>query len=79
MEGPQTLYNQSATHFALPLYLRGKTEVNGALIGELADLFLSTLLFPGTRLTALHTKRPAMGAKLNMGEFSRRRLARCRH
>ena len=32
--------------------------------------FSSTLLFPGTRLTALHTKRPGEGARLNMGDFT---------
>ena len=70
MESPQSLYNQSATHFALPLYVRTETEVEGRFILDLAETFLSTLLFPGTRLTALWTKRPAMGAKLNIGEFT---------
>ena len=70
MEPPQTLYNQSATHFAMPLYLRTDTEVERRLIADLAEIFLSNLLFPGTRLTALHTKRPGEGAKLNMGDFT---------
>ncbi len=70
MEAPQPLYNQSATHFALPLYVRKDTEVEGRFIADLANTFLSTLLFPGTRLTGLWTKRPGMGAKLNMGEFT---------
>jgi hypothetical protein len=70
VEPPQPIYNQSATHFALPLYVRGKTEVDGRLIADVAEAFLSNLLFPGTRLTALHTKRPGQGAKLNMGEFT---------
>ena len=30
-----------------------KHEVEGRLIADLAEMFLSTLLFPGTRLTAL--------------------------
>lgn len=70
MEPPQPVYGQSATHFALPLYLRGDTEVEGRLILDLAEAFLSHLLFPATRLTALWTKRPGEGAKLNMGEFT---------
>ena len=70
MEAAQTLYNQSATHFVLPLYVRGDTHVEGRLIAEVAETFLSTLVFPGTRLTALHTKRPGEGAKLNMGAFT---------
>jgi len=70
VEPAQTFFNQSATHFTLPLYVRGDTEVDGRLIADLAEMFLSTLLFPGTRLTALHTKRPGQGAKLNMGEFT---------
>ncbi len=70
MEPAQTFYNQSATHFTLPLFVRGDTEVEGRLIADLAELFLSTLLFPGTRVTALHTKRPGIGAKLNMGAFT---------
>jgi hypothetical protein len=70
VEPAQTFYNQPATHFALPLYLRKETEVKGRLIADLAEIFLSTLLFPGMQLTALWTKRPADGAKLNMGEFT---------
>ncbi len=54
----------------MPLYVRPESEVAPQLIGDLAELFLSNLLFPGTRLTALHTKRPGQGAKLNMGEFT---------
>jgi Protein of unknown function (DUF3396) len=70
VEPPQPLYKQSATHFALPLYLRAETHVDGRLIADLADTFLSTLLFPTTQPTSLWTKRPAGGAKLNMGEFT---------
>ncbi len=70
MESPQSLYNQSATHFALPLYVRKETEVEGRLIVDLAEVFLSTLLFPGTQLTELWTKRAGEGAKLNMGAFT---------
>jgi hypothetical protein len=70
VEEPQTLYNQPATHLTLPIYLRTDTEVEPQVILELAEFFLSNLLFPTTRLTALHTKRPGMGQKLNMGEFT---------
>ena len=52
-----------------PLYLRPDTEVGPQLIGELCDDFLSNLLFPGTRLTTLWTKRPGEGQRLNIGEF----------
>ncbi len=54
----------------MPLYLRSDTVVEPQLIGDLADFFLANLLFPGTRLTALHTKRPGMAARLNMGDFT---------
>ena len=67
---PQTLYNQSATGFALPLYLREKTEVEGRLILDLAEKFISQLLFPSTRLIWLWTKRPGEGARLNIGDFT---------
>jgi hypothetical protein len=70
VEPAQTFFSQSATHFALPLYLRKETEVEGRLIADLSELFLSTLLFPGMQVTALWTKRAADGAKLNMGEFT---------
>ena len=70
MEPAQTFYNQSATHFTLPLYLRPETQVEGRLVADLADTFLSTLLFPGTQPTSLWTKRPVEGAKLNMGDFT---------
>ena len=52
------------------IYLRGETTVPGELSCALAERFLSDLLFANTRPTALHTKRPGMGAKLNMGEFT---------
>jgi hypothetical protein len=70
VEPAQTFYNQPATHFRLPLFLRSTTEVDGRLIVELAESFLSQLLFPGTRVTALHTKRARMGTNLNMGDFT---------
>jgi Protein of unknown function (DUF3396) len=70
VEPAQTFYNQLATHFRLPLYLRGTTEVDGRLIIELAESFFAQLLFPGTRVTALNTKRAGMGANLNMGDFT---------
>ena len=70
MEPAQTVYNQSATHFALPLFVRRGTEIEGRLIADLVETFLSTLLFPGTQLTALWTKRASDGAKLNMGDFT---------
>ena len=54
----------------MPLYLRRDTEVAPQLIGDLCDDFLSNLLFPGTRLTTLWTKRPKGGTKLNTGEFT---------
>ena len=54
----------------MPLYLRSGTEVEPQLIGDLAEFFLAKLLFPGTRLTALHTKRPGDAARLNMGDFT---------
>jgi hypothetical protein len=44
--------------------------VEPQVIVDLADFFLSHLVFPGTRLTTLHTKRPGDGARLNMGEFT---------
>jgi len=57
VEEPQTLYKQTVTHFTLPLYLRSETEVGGRLIVEVAEAFLSDLVFPGCRLTDLYTKR----------------------
>jgi hypothetical protein len=70
VEPAQTLYSQSATHFTLPLYLRGTTEVDGRLIAELAETFLSELVLSGARATALHTKRAGQGANVNMGDFT---------
>lgn len=67
---PQTLYKQSATSFALPLYLRDTAEVEGRLILDLAEKFISQLLFPSTRLIWLWTKRAGEGAKLNIGDFT---------
>jgi hypothetical protein len=70
VEEPQTLYDQSATQFSMPLYLRRETEVEPQLIADLADYFLSNLLFPGTRLTSLWTKRPGDNQRLNIGDFT---------
>jgi hypothetical protein len=73
MQAAQALYGQNATHLVLRLFLRPETDVGGALVAELAQTFLSDLVLPGCRLTSLDTKRPGIGPKLNMGEFSDRR------
>jgi hypothetical protein len=73
MEAPQTLYGQSATHLVLRLFLRADTDVDGTLVVDVAHTFLTDLVLPGCRLTSLDTKRPGIGPKLNMGEFSERR------
>lgn len=73
MEPAHTLYGQSATHFVLRLFLHADTDVSGALVVDVAQRFLSSLVLPGGRLTSLDTKRPGIGPKLNMGEFSDRR------
>jgi hypothetical protein len=70
---PTQLYNQTATHFTLRIFISPDAEVEGQLVLELADLFMSDLLFPGVRVTSLHTKRAGEGAKVNLGEFSERR------
>ena len=64
MEPAQPLYNQTATHFTLPIFIRPDAEVNSHLVVELADRFLADLLFPGVRVTSLDTKRPGDGARL---------------
>ena len=70
---PEALYNQVATGFSQRFFIRGKTEVEGRFMLELANTFLSDLLFPGCRPISLDTKLPGMGRTLNMGEFSERR------
>ncbi len=73
MEPPQTLYNQNATHFVLSFYVRSETTVPGAFVLDLANVFLTDLLFPGCRPALLDTKLPGEGRKLNMGDLSDRR------
>jgi hypothetical protein len=73
VEPPQTLYGQTATHLALRLFLRAQTDVSGDVVLDVAQTFVSSLVLPGCRLTSLDTKRPGIGPKLNMGEFSDRR------
>jgi hypothetical protein len=73
MEAPQILYGQAATHLRLRFFIRGETEVAGPFMVDLAQAFLAGLVLPGSRLVSLDTKRPEMGAKLNMGEFTERR------
>jgi hypothetical protein len=68
-----SLYNQSVSYFSLRFFLRTETEVEGRFILELANTFLSDLLFPGCRPTSLDTKLHGEGRKLNMGEFSQLR------
>jgi hypothetical protein len=70
---PETVYNQNASHFTLRFFIGPDTEVPGDLVVELAERFLSQLLFPGCRPVSLDTKRPGEGHALNMGEFSERR------
>jgi hypothetical protein len=69
----QTLYQQIASYFSLRFFIRSETEVEGRFMLELANTFLSDLLFPGCRPISLDTKLPGIGRKLNMGEFSDRR------
>jgi hypothetical protein len=73
VEPAQPLYNQSATHFTLRIFIHPDAEVHGQLAIELADRFVADLLFPGTRLTFLCTKRAGEGAKMNEGDYSDRR------
>jgi hypothetical protein len=70
MERLHELYNQKATHFSLRLFIKPETEVDGRLVIDLADIFLSELIFPGCRIASLDTKRQGQSAKLNMGAFS---------
>src|SRR5688572_2221644 len=73
MEPAQPLYNQSATHFTLRIFIRPDAEVDGQLSIELAERFVADLLFPGVRRTFLYTKRAGEGAKMNEGDYSERR------
>lgn len=70
----EPLYGQSVTHFTLKLFLDDH-PVDGRVIVDLAQLFLSALLVPGARPVRLHTRRPGLTAKLNEGPFSDRRWA----
>jgi hypothetical protein len=70
VEALASVYGQSATGFVLSLYLREDTQVDGRLIVDLAEEFISHLLFPSTRLNWLWTKRAGDGAKLNIGDFT---------
>lgn len=70
MAAPESVYGQAATGFVLPLYLRQETQIDGRLILDLAEEFISRLLFPSTRLKWLWTKRAGEGAKLNIGDFT---------
>jgi len=69
----ETLYKQTASYFSLRFFLRSETEVEGRFTLELANMFLSDLLFPGCRPVSLDTKLHGVGRKLNMGAFSERR------
>jgi hypothetical protein len=68
----EPLYGQTVTHFTLKLFLDDH-PVEGRVIVDLAQLFLSDLLVPGARPVRLHTRRPGLTAKLNEGPFSERR------
>jgi hypothetical protein len=67
------IYKQTASYFSLRFFVRSDTAVEGRFMLELANRFLSDLLFPGCRPISLDTKLPGMDRKLNMGEFSDRR------
>jgi hypothetical protein len=73
MEPPQKLYKQDVTQLTLHVFIRSDTEVQGRLVVDLANVFLSNLLFAGCRPVSLDTKRPGEDQKLNMGEFTDRR------
>ena len=67
------LYQQDATQFTLRFFVKPATAVNGQLVLELAELFLSDLVFSGCRPCALWTKAPGMDQKPSIGEFSEKR------
>ena len=51
------VYNQTASHFTLRVFIRPDAEADGRLAIELADCFFADLLDPGVRVTSLDTKR----------------------
>jgi hypothetical protein len=63
---------------ALPLYLRRETEVEGGLMLDLAEAFLSKLLFPGCRPSALHTRSAPHVAMVGGEETLREKLREMR-
>lgn len=67
------LYNQDVSNFTLHILLKKDCIVEGALIIELAQTFLSTLVLPGCRPVSLWTRRSGVDPKLNMGLFTERR------
>lgn len=73
MDEFESLYNQTAMYFALRLFLKKDTFVEGRLIVELARTFQADLVLPPCRPTWLWTKRAKDDAKLNTGDFSERR------
>jgi hypothetical protein len=68
----EPLYGQTATHFTLTLFLDDH-PVDGRVIVDLAQQFLTDLLPPGVQPTLLHTRRSGLEARLNEGPFSERR------
>jgi hypothetical protein len=73
MDEFQSLYNQTAMYFALRVFLREDTFVDGRLTVELARIFLADLVLPPCRPTWLWTKRARDDAKVTTGDFSERR------
>lgn len=69
----EPLYGQTATHFALKLFLDDH-PVDGRVIVDLAQMFLAAVV-PDARPSRLHTGRPRLTANLNEGPFSARRGA----
>ncbi len=73
MDEFESLYNQTAMYFALRLFLKKDTLVEGRLMVELARTFLADLVLSPCQTTWLWTKRAKDDAKLNTGDFSERR------
>jgi Type VI immunity for VRR-NUC len=73
MDAPETIYNQTATHFTLRFFIRPDTTVDGQLSVELAEAFLADLVLPGCDVATLWTRPPGLEAKLATGSYSERR------
>jgi hypothetical protein len=67
------MYGQQVSGFDLRLFIRPEAVTDGALLVELGEHLMRSLVLPRAQLSGLWTKRAQLDARMNVGEFTEAR------